>query len=523
MAGSSPWCFRISIGSFVAALLLGCSSDDRPGVESSTPPTPSATAPMAAGGSPPASASPLERARGATFTAPVATEFECDCPSRLLGSNGADRAAILRSLPLSSRPAQDSPSVQVLNPDGEIVWQFDDLELSDSDPAVAATSVLAFHDAVVAPATGGSLVGLGWADGSRLWELADVQVAPRRVPGQPELFTIAHTGFETHGGSSYSTHPRISLREAATGEPRWVATDIHAFALAGDGSRLLAVRFGDDAAELIRVELPAGAATSVAVPGWQGRGTSLVLNEDGTISSDIGDERFTVRIAWEEREPAVHDLGTGWTVEREEPPPLQPDSEIIASHDGTGMLLASTLDDEGNPVNVFGADRGGTQLWQRPASEVASWAIRKDGDVLFKNVSIRDVAEREAVVVLDLRTGFDDLRGAADFTGGPATRVYDLRTGTDLWEWGRSMHSGGQTIMSEHGLALVAEAGPLDETGAVAEPAELRAALLDLRTGAAEWNLRADATTSAGVASDGVFAFVTVRDGPWLLSTAQDT
>lgn len=521
MVRTSPWWVRLCAGSLAAALLFGCGSDAGPRVESRPAgPTAAATS-MLSGAVPPVSRAPLEAVPGARFTPPVETEFRCDCPSRLLGTNGAERAAILRSLPLPGGPPGE-PSVQVLDADGRIVWRFDDLELPTSDPAVAATSVLPLDEAIVAPTTGGYLVGLDWTDGSRLWELADVSSAPRRVPQHPDLFTITVTGFEVHNGSSYSTHRRVSVREASTGEPRWAGTSVDAFTVADDGSRLLAVRFGDEAAELIRVELPSGTASSVMVPGWQGRGTSLQLNADGTVSSDIGDNRFTVRVDWDGPEPAVDDLGTGWTVAREDVPSLPPDAEVIARHEETGTLLGSTVDGAGHPVTVFAADASGTRLWERPAAEVASWSMRKDGHVAFKNVSIHDAGARDAVVMLDLRWGFDELRGAADAARGPASLAYDLRTGTDLWEWGRSTHSGGQTIIREHGLVLVAEAGPLDETGAVAEPAPLRAALLDLRTGAPEWEMEAGAVTSVSVASDGAFAFLAVRDGPWLLSTQQD-
>ncbi|MFW6034373.1 MAG: PQQ-binding-like beta-propeller repeat protein, partial [bacterium] len=380
MAGQSPWDARMIICSLAGALLLGCQPDGG-GQGALTPqPVPSATSEaMALAGAPPETHAPPQRTRPATFTAPVATEFRCDCPSRLLGTNGTDRAAILRSLPLPGQPPREEPSVQALDPDGKIVWRFDDLELPSSQPAVAATSVRAFDDAVVAPAADGSLVGLDWSDGSRLWELAEVAVAPRRVPGRPGLFTIAATGTEVHGGTTYTTHPRVSLREVSSGEPRWAATSIDAFTVAGDGSRLLAVRFGGNAAELIRVGLPGGSATSVTVHSWQGRGTSLALGEDGTIISDIGDERHAVRVDWEEPEPAVHDLGTGRTVEGAVPAPHSPDAEIVAAHEASGIHLAAALDDEGRPATVSATDDSGAQLWRRPAAEVASWEVGKDG------------------------------------------------------------------------------------------------------------------------------------------------
>lgn len=521
MAGQSPRAARMIIVSLAGALLLGCQPDG--GGESAATPRPAPTVTseaMALGGAPPETDAPPERTRPSTFTAPIATEFQCDCPSRLLGTNGADRAAILRSLQLPGQPLREEPSVQAVNPDGEIVWQFDDLELPSSQPAVAATSVLALGDAVVAPAADGSLVGLDWSDGSRLWELAEVAVAPRRVPDRPGLFTIAVTGTEAHGGTTYPTHPRVSVREVSSGEPRWAATSIDAFTVAGDGSRLLAVRFGDSAAELIRVGLPGGSATSVTVPSWQGRGTSLALDEDGTITSDIGGERHAVRIDWEEPEPTVHDLGTGRAVEGAVPAPHPPDAEIVAAHEASGIHLAATLDDAGRPATVSAADDSGMELWRRPAAEVASWEVGKDGDVAFRNVSIHEDPEGAPVVVLDLRRGLMDLRGAAEGNSGPAIRVYDLRTGANLWEWGRRNRSGGHAIMPGHGLVLTAEAGAFDETGAVTEPAPLRAALLDLRSGAAEWDLRNGQATYASVAADGGFAFVTMRNGPWLLSTA---
>ncbi|MFW6203856.1 MAG: PQQ-binding-like beta-propeller repeat protein [Actinomycetota bacterium] len=511
------------ICSLAAVFLLGCEHDGG-GKGASTPrPLPAATSEaMALGGGPLETGSPPERTRPATFTAPIAAEFQCDCPSRLLGTNGVNRAAILRSLPLPSRPPLEPPSVQALNRDGEIVWEFADLELPAGDPAAAATSVLAFNNAVVAPAAGGSLVGLDWSDGSELWELADVGVAPRRVPERPGLFTIAATGAEVHGGASYPTHPRVSVREVVSGEPRWAARRIDAFTVADDGSRLLAVRFGDEAAELIRVMLPGGSTTRVSVPPWQGRGTSLALNEDGTLSSDIGDESHTVRVDWDKPEPAVHDLGTAWTVEDAAPAPHTSDDEVIATHDATGIHLAATLDDTGRPVTVSATDDSQAQLWQRPAAEVASWEVGKDGDIGFRNTSIHEGPKGAPVVVLDLRSGLMDLQGAAGEPGRPAIRVYDLRTGTNLWEWGRSERSGGHTTIPGHGLVLMAEAGALDATGAVAEPAPLRAAMFDLRTGAAEWDLRDGQATYASVAADGGFAFVMRRDGPWLLSTARN-
>jgi hypothetical protein len=507
-----------------ALILTACGGDDAPTAAESEPDPAATDVPED---------EPTAPARTVTFTEPIETVFECDCPSVVVGSNGVDRVAIVRSLPGPSMTDDQEPAtLQVLDSNGELAWDFDELpQIFDGGPG--ANGVTAYPSGVVVEGEDQTLIGLDWSDGSKLWDLPNVSVTPEQVRGQDDVFILAGQLFGQVDGESYTSHPRVSLVDVESGGRKWTAEDVDKYAVSRDGSYLVIARFDDDAAELTKVDVADGAETTVSVPSWTGAGWSLTIDDDDVIAAHFGAsgerERQQVAVDWAagstEDVPEADESDSGPRV------PGHPDATRVDSDDDLDVVLAATLDDDGVPTTAFAVDAAGGVLWEKPAAEVTSWRTyvsEQTGEdrTSMRSLSLRPAGAADPVAVVDARpVPFEEVTGGVGTNAsGPAYAAFDAMTGDELWTWGDRSRLGGITYVPEHGLAFVSEGGVAGDgddyfSDATAEPLNLE--LIDLRTGEADWTVTGDETRSGTAWTDGTFAIVHV-DGPWLMSVRAD-
>lgn len=477
---------------------------------------------------------PGPKPRTITFTEPVETELACDCYSQLIGADSTGRVAIAEDLPIPAMATQgavEDPEtvLTVVDGDGNTVWSDDSLTWTDGSVSnFVAPKSWATGSALIARADERTLVGLDWSTGDTLWTVPDVafSVDPELVPERDDVFVLSGQAWDADGDTY---HPRVSAIDATDGSVRWDGREIRDYDVSPDGAFLLTADYGDDGATLTHVDLADGSTTEATVESWRGRGQSLNVRDDGTISAYIGpsgeNERMVVEVADWDGDPTVTEVAeesddTGV--------PGLPEADEVATHEESGLVLAATLDAEGEPETAVMVDADGNQLWDVPAEEVLRWheSSRSDAsgdpEVYTGGAEFVSLPDDQVLVVADRTPAFaeEGYSGSVAGSGGDAFTAYDARSGDELWSWGDQARMSSFAALEEDGVFYVAQGGTHGGGGREdIEPTALTMALLDLRTGEPDWQVDAGPTTTATVHA--VDDLVVVRidgDQPWRVS-----